>query len=265
MKKIILTAIFLVICLSTVSYAEEKNESKDQMDIPNSVMDISKDNTYPNPTDDLPRLQPSELAQELIESSEVKIENPDLILQLNESSITTSPVAIGYRATIYLGHWALRYDSNETATNWEYKKINTNFTDNRGAKTQSQMHYTQKKQEKVTGGLTAKVPYEEDVKKMMLQRAMEKTELPLSFETVIGTGTKKDQVYNVPVKKVGYLYGYAPAVNEKGKVTYGEVYLRLKGSKKEVIVKNVTQQGIGAWIPIQDHVSFGFVTSDQPK
>lgn len=100
---------------------------------------------------------------------------------------------------------------------------------------------------------------------MMLLKAAEKTGLPLAFETVIGAGTKKDQVYNIPPKRLGYLYGYAPAVNEKGKVTYGEVYLVLKGNKKKLIIKNVTSQGIGAWIPIQDHVTFGFVATDHPK
>lgn len=54
-------------------------------------------------------------------------------------------------------------------------------------------------------------------------------------------------------------------MNEKGKVTYGEVYLVLKGTKREILVKNVTSHGIGAWIPIQDYVSFGFSVSEQPK
>jgi hypothetical protein len=57
----------------------------------------------------------------------------------------------------------------------------------------------------------------------MLITAAHKTKLPLSFETMIGGGTKKDQVYNIPANRLGYLYAYAPAVNEKGKVTYGEV------------------------------------------
>lgn len=39
----------------------------------------------------------------------------------------------------------------------------------------------------------------------------------------------------------------------------------LKGSKKTLVVKNITSQGIGAWIPIQDHVSFGFIVSERPR
>ncbi|WP_241680188.1 YfkD famly protein [Metabacillus mangrovi] len=233
--------------------------------IPSSVLDISKENTYPNPDQNLPYLQPSELARELAESSSVPIENPDLIKQLNETTISDSPLAVGYRATIYLGHWALNYQSGETAANWEYQRINSNLSDNRGGTAPAQMHYRQNDQKKVKGGLTAEVPMIQDVKNMMLLKAMKKTNLPLSFETIVGAGTKKDQVYNVPVKKMGYLYAYAPAISEKGKVTYGEVYLELKGNKRKITVKNITSQGIGAWIPVQDHLSFGYMVSDRPR
>jgi len=152
----------------------------------------------------------------------------------------------------------------ETSTNWEYQKINTNFYDNRGGTSNFQIHYVQEAQKVIRGGLTAKVPSSNDIQKMMLIRASEKSKLPLAFETVVGGGTKKDRVYNIPPQRLGYLYAYAPAVNEKGKVTYGEVYLVLKGSKREIVVKNVTSQGIGAWIPIQDHASFQFSAISRP-
>ncbi|WP_078549896.1 YfkD famly protein [Litchfieldia alkalitelluris] len=243
----------------------EETEAAEKFEIPNSVMNITKENTYPNPTQDLPYLQPSDLAEELINTAEVKIENPDLIKILNESSISTTPLAIGYRATIYLGQWALNYESSETSINWEYQKVNTNYYDNRGGKAPYQIHYQQEAQKQVKGGLTAKIDSDDEVKKMMLITAANKTKLPLSFTTIIGAGTKKDQIYNIPSKRLGYLYGYAPAVNEKGKVTYGEVYLVLKGSKKSIVVKNVTHQGIGAWIPVQDHISFGFIATEKPR
>ncbi len=262
MRKILCFSFILFLLCSFTSSAFAASEN---IKIPNSVTDISQDNTYPNPTQDLPYLQPSELTQQLIDSSNVKIENPDLIKMLNETNIMPSPVAIGYRATIYLGKWALNYESTETAANWEYQKINTNYFDNRGGKSPVQIRYKQEAQKKVTGGLTANIPKAEDVKKMMLLKAVKKTNLPLSFETVVGVGTKKEHVYNIPPKKMGYLYAYAPAINEKGKVTYGEVYLVLKGRQKKIVVKNVTQQGIGAWIPVQDRVSFGFVITEQPK
>lgn len=249
----------------------EKQKAKEELpkskiiSIPNSVMNITKENTYPNPAQDMPTLQPSELTQDLIDSSKVKIENPDLIRMLNESTVNSTPFALGYKAVVYLGQWPLNYESQETAPNWEYQKVNTNFFDNRGGKAPYQIHYVQEAQKIVRGGLTAKVPSAEEVKKMMLVKAMENSHLPLAFETVIGIGTKKDQVYNIPAKRLGYLYGYAPAVNEKGKVTYGEVYLMLKGRKKTIVVKNVTSQGIGAWIPVQDHITFGFLASENPR
>lgn len=244
---------------------ETKQEEKSKSNIPNSVMNISKENTYPNPAQELPYLQPSELAEELLDSSKEEIENPELIRLLNETNINNAPLAFGYRATIYLGQWPLRYESLETNENWEFQKVNTNQVDNRGGKNQQKLHYVQENEKVVKGGLTTKVPHSGDVKKMMLMHAMENSKLPLSFETVIGKGTKKDQIYNIAPKKLGYLTAFAPAVNEKGKVTYGEVYLELKGNKKRIKIKNVTQQGIGAWIPVQDHLSFTFITTDQPK
>lgn len=266
MKKaltILVVGFFLIINFSVLPVLGAKKDGAVQ--IPDGVLNITKENTYPNPTQDLPKLQPSELTEELIASSKVKIENPDLIRMLNETNVNSTPFAFGYRAVIYLGQWPLNYESTETAPNWEYQKINTNYFDNRGGKANYQIHYVQEAQKVIKGGLTAKIPETEDVKKMMLLKAAEKTGLPLAFETVIGAGTKKNHVYNIPPKRLGYLYGYAPAVNEKGKVTYGEVYLMLKGNKKMIVVKNVTSQGIGAWIPIQDYVTFGFVASERPR
>ncbi|MGM7683727.1 YfkD family protein [Cytobacillus sp. Hm23] len=250
---------------NVISAEEKKKAAKNQYVMPDSVVNISKENTYPNPTEDLPYLEPSELAKKLIETSNVTIENPDLIRILNESSIGNAPHAIGYRATIFLGEWPLNYESQETTTNWEYQKINTNYFDNRGGEAPQKIFYTQDTQKVVKGGLTSNVPNEEDVKKMMLLKSMDKTKLQLSFQTIVGLGTKKEQVYNIPPKKVGYLYSHSPAVNEKGKVTYGEVYLVLRGNSKRIEVKNVTSQGIGAWIPVQDHVSFSFVTTNHPR
>ena len=266
----IFTVIFSLFLMITPAYAD-KNANKpipqtqQQVKVPNSVMNIAKENTYPNATQDQPFLQPSDFTKQLLKSSNVKIDNPDLIRIFNESNINRSPFSIGLRATIYLGEWPLNYESTETSPNWEYQKINTNYFDNRGGTKIYQFHYVQETQKVIKGGLTAKIPKSEDVKKMMLIKAMENTNLPLSFDTIIGGGTKKDQIYNIPPKRLGYLYAYAPAVNEKGKVTYGEVYLVLKGTKRIINVKNVTSQGIGAWIPVQDHVSFGFAATERPR
>jgi hypothetical protein len=267
MKKMasIMIGIVLMFSFATPGLGKGAKEVSAKYQIPPSVMNITKENTYPNSTQDLPMLQPSDLTQKLLDSSKVKIENPNLIRMLNETSVNSTPFAIGYRAIIYLGQWPLNYESTETAPNWEYQRINTNYYDNRGGNVPYQFHYVQEAQKMVRGGLTAKIQNAEEVKQMMLLKAMKKTNLPLAFETVVGGGTKKNQIYNIPPKRLGYLYGYAPAVNEKGKVTYGEVYLMLKGNKKMIVVKNVTSQGIGAWIPVQDHVSFGFVAPERPR
>jgi len=254
-----------IICLLFIQSIVFASPSTPKYKVPNSVMDISKENTYPNPTQDLPYLQPSKLAKQLINTAGVRIENPELIRLLNESSIAGTPLAIGYRATIYLGQWPLNYESAETTVNWEYQKVNTNFLDNRGGNAAQKLYYKQETQKHIRGGLTARIPNEDAVKKMMLLTAMKKTNLPLAFDTVIGMGTKKEREYNVPAKKIGYLYAHTPAVNEKGKVTYGEVYIVLKGNKKKIVVKNITTQGIGAWIPVQDRVSFSFATSEIPR
>ena len=269
MKRFIIILALMMFSLIQVDCSDamqiSAGETPKKIQIPPSVLNIAKENTYPNPTQDLPLLQPSELSQQLIASSDVKIENPELIHMLNESAISKAPFAFGYRATIYLGHWALNYQSAETSPNWEYQKINTNYYDNRGGKSPYSIHYVQEAQKIVRGGLTAKIPKADDVQKMMLLKASEKTNLPLAFETIVGGGTKKDQVYNVPAKRLGYLFSYASAVNEKGKVTYGEVYLNLKGNKRTLTIKNITSQGIGAWIPIQDHLSFSFTASQLPR
>lgn len=235
------------------------------INMPSSVLNISKDNTYPNVEQDLPRLQPSELAKELLTTSSVQIENPHLIRMFNETSISNAPLAVGYRAKIYLGQWPLNYQSTDTTINWEYKQVNRNVYDNRGVERLYQFRYKQEAQKTVEGGLTAHIKDTEDVKKMMLLKAMEKVKLPLAFKTTIGYGTGNERVYNISPKQLGYLYAYTPAVNEKGKVTFGEVYLVLKGNQKRLVIKNITSQGIGAAIPIQDHLSFKFISSPYPQ
>nr|WP_318036143.1 YfkD family protein [Halobacillus salinarum] len=167
-------------------------------------------------------------------------------------------LAIGYRAEIFLGRWPLAYESKETNINWEYQEINTNQLDNHGGNLTEKISYNQKEEKHIKGGLTAKISHGEQMKKLILLEAQKNTKLPLSFHTVIGRGTKQKNTYAVPVNKTALLHAYAPAVNEKGDVTFGDVYIKLKGSKKYLTVKNVTRQGIGAWIPIQDHISFSF-------
>lgn len=254
----ILIAFVFVLILPFTALGKEKEKEKNEGEIPSHVLNISKENTYPNSTENQEVVEPSDLTKELIDEVEIPIENPNLIKTLNETSLNPSPLAFGYRGMVYIGRWALNYKSEETNINWEYQKINVNELNNIGGDSGKEMHYVQKKKKEVKGALTNKISKPADIKKMMLLKAKEKTELPLSYSTVVGKGTKKANSYDVPAKKFGYLQAYAPAVNERGQVTFGEVYFKLKGTNKTIVIKNVTKQGIGAWIPIQDHVSFSF-------
>ncbi|NGP46037.1 hypothetical protein G4V62_14160 [Bacillaceae bacterium SIJ1] len=265
MKRIYLLLLAAMLTVPTLAEAKQSDDSRKPGDIPDAALNISKENTYPNSTNDQTYLTPSEEAKELIETAGMDIDNPDLIRLLNETEINMSPLSIGSRAVIFLGEWPLAYQSEETNTNWQYQLVNVNKYDNRGGKDVKKMSYVQEKEKQVSGGLTTNLPHQVTVEKMIQQKASQKTKLPLAFTTMIGKDTKKEQYYNIPVKKLGYLYGYAPAVNEKGHVTYGEVYLNIKGNTPSLEIKNVTQQGIGAWIPVQDYVSFTFMTSDTPR
>lgn len=242
----------------SMSFAKEKEQTTKPYEIPNHVLTISKENTFPNSTEDLEVVEPSKLTKSLLDGIDISIDNPDLIKLLNETTLKPSPISLGYRGMIYIGRWALNYESTETAINWEYQRININELNNIGGNKAETMNYNQQEKREIKGALTNKIANPNDIKKMMLLKTKGSTNLPLSFQTVIGQHTKKDNTYNIPAKKHGILQAYAPAVNEKGQVTFGEVYIELKGSKKALTVKNVTKQGIGAWIPIQDHVSFSF-------
>ena len=268
-KKIV---IFFCICListilfldSSIDAAEEKDnkdkkdEKEESFTLPKNVMSITKTNTFPNTPEDLEVIEPSQVTKELLEDVEVIIENPELIKLINESTIRPSPLAIGYRANVFLGRWPLHYTSESTSVNWDYQQINMNEINNMGGKDVQEVRYYQQKETTIKGALTNKIENPDIIKKMILHKAKEKTNLALSFSTVIGENTKLDNYYNVPSKKIGQLKAYAPAINEKGHVVFGEVYIQLKGSSKEIIIKNVTKQGTGAWIPIQDHVSLSF-------
>ncbi|QKY68243.1 YfkD famly protein [Lentibacillus sp. CBA3610] len=262
-KRIYISVLMVFVLLIPVSGLAEENEDteseeKDEYEVPSHVLNISKENTYPNSTEDQEVVEPSELTEELINDVEITIENPDLIKMLNETSINPSPISFGYRGMVFLGRWPLNYKSDETNINWEYQNINTNELNNIGGDSEKKMQYNQQEQKEIKGALTNKITNPDDVKKMMLLQAKDKLELPLAYTSVIGQNTEKDNTYSVPAKKYGELEAYAPAVNERGQVTFGEVYVQLKGNSKSIVVKNVTKQGIGAWIPVQDHVSFSF-------
>ncbi|MEI3606388.1 YfkD family protein [Pseudogracilibacillus sp. SE30717A] len=252
--------IFCTMLFLTEEYSAEKKSEKqtENFTLPKNVISLSKSNTFPNTTEDMEVIEPSNATKELLDAIDIQIENPELIKLLNESSIKPSPIAIGYRAKIYLGRWPLNYQSENTSVIWDYQLVNENNLSNVAGHEVQEMRYIQQEQSEVKGALTNKIENPSVIKKMMLMNANEKTNLPLSFSTVLGKNSKLDNYYNVPIDKNGSLKAYSPAINEKGKVTFGEVYIELKGHTKEIEIKNVTKQGIGAWIPIQDHISLSF-------
>lgn len=248
---------FLLVTHPLVIAAEEEKAEAEDFKVPSHVLDISKENTAQNDASNRESVEPSENTKELLEDSSVRIDNFELIQQLNETTINPSPIAIGYRGEIFLGRWPLAYESLETSVNWEYQPINKNEMNNNGDR-QEEMNYIQEEHKEIRGMLTNQIPHADTVREMMLNKTEDKTNLPLSYAVEIGRNTQMSNAYPVPSKRTGVLESFVPAVNEKGQVTYGEVYIELKGSKKELVVKNVTKQGVGAWIPVQNHVSYSF-------
>ncbi|MFZ3577986.1 YfkD family protein [Virgibacillus sp. DJP39] len=255
----VITLISLLVVLPASAYSKEnKPSSNDEYSLPSHVLTISKENNYNNSTEDQEIVEPSKETKNFIEDLDIPVENPDLIKMINESSVNPTPFSIGYRGMIYLGRWAINYKSTKTTVNWEYQKINTNEHNNFGGEGPQKMHYVQKEEKSITGALVNKIASPDDVKKMILLHASNETKLPLSYRTIIGKDTQKDNEYSVPMNKYAMLTAYVPAVIDKGQITFGDVYIQLKGNKKRIVVKNITKQGIGAWIPIQDHLAFSF-------
>ncbi|HLR22533.1 MAG TPA: YfkD family protein [Pseudogracilibacillus sp.] len=254
----ILLLMILLVNHSVDAADKDKKKEKDSFDLPKNVLPISKENTFPNVTENVEMMEPSEETKALLKTADINIENPELIAMLNETTINPSPIGIGYRASIYLGRMPLEYKSEDTSVIWDYNQVNENELNNIGGKDVQELQYYQNKEKEIKGALTNKISNTSIVKKMMLESSKQKTNLPLSFTTKIGRNTKLDNIYEVPEDKSGLLETYAPAINEKGKVIFGEVYVRLRGTSKEIEIKNVTKQGIGAWIPIQDHVALSF-------
>jgi hypothetical protein len=233
-----------------------------KVQIPSSVYNIEKENTATNVSIDDVSVEPNALAKKLIKTSNVKIENPSLVQLLNETQISKNPVAFWYRAKIFLGKWPLNYQSEETKMNWEYEKINTNVVDNRGGTSTAMLNYNQQTQKSVKGSISPDVSKNGDTENMILGKVVTQTGLPADLEAKVGGGTKKENRYQVPVRKIGLMNAYIPAVLDKGKVTYGEVYLVLKGGNRSIEVKNITTQRVSAWFPIQDYVSLKLQTSN---
>src|SRR5690625_1746534 len=190
----------LFIAKEATVFAEEQ-EKEEQFTLPKNVLSISKANTFPNITQDFEVIEPSEMTNELLEDVTISIDNPELIKLLNESTINPTPIAFGYRAAVYLGRWPLHYESENTSVIWDYQQINENEINNIGGEEVQEIRYIQQEEKETKGALTNKIENPEIIQKMIIQKAKQKTALPLSFSTVVGINTKLDNFYNVPVNK----------------------------------------------------------------
>ncbi|SDJ11744.1 YfkD family protein [Natribacillus halophilus] len=262
MKGFAIIATIMLLSISSVLtgdiQAAETEEDSDSFTKPDHVYNITRENTYSHTDRELPELEPSELTKDLQETADVNIDNPELVSLLNESTIKDSKIPFGVNASIYLGTWALNYDSGHTEVNWEYENINANEQDNRGGDSVVSLQYKQGQNKEVAGELNSDVPQIDGVKNLMRMKATDKTSLPLSFNATIGQGTEVGPNYQVEGKKLGVLHGYVPAVHEEGTVTYGEVYVKVKGTKRSLEVKNIEKQAVDGWIPVKDHVALKY-------
>src|SRR5699024_420326 len=251
----------MMICFFVISMSQPvlaKDEAKEAYEIPDHVISIAKENKFQNQSQDTEEIQSSKQTKEILETTDVTITNPELIKLLNETTIKPSPIGIGYRGMIFLGRFALNYESEQTTVNWEYQEINQNELNNHGGDSDQLISYHQEERKEIIGALTNKITDPDDVRQMMLLAAKDKTKLPLTYQTVIGEKTTLKNNYKVAPDAYGILQAHAPAVHEQGKISFGEVYIELKGTKKSIVVKNVVKQGIGAWIPIKDYVTFSY-------
>lgn len=236
---------------------ENKNEEQ-SLTLPKNVLSIMKANTFPNASEEMTIVEPSSFTKELLEGVNEPIENPEIIKILNESSVKTTPFSLGYDADIYLGRWPLYYKSESSSIIWDYEHVNTNELNNKNSDEGQEIKYIQEKEREVKGALMNKIENPDMIKKLILQKTKSKADFSVAFSTKVGANTKLNEIYNVGAKKNGTLDAYIPAVNEKGQVIYGDIYVRSKGSKVTLDVKNVTKHGIGAWIPIQDHIALTY-------
>lgn len=258
--RIIFTIVVISLLASVIPQpisADKKstNTKKAGLTLPNNVLSITKSNTFPNASEDMTVVEPSEFTKKLLDNINETIENPEIIKLLNETSVKTTPFTLGYEAEIYLGRWPLYYKSESSSVIWDYEHINTNELNNRNGNESQEIKYVQQKERTVKGALMNKIDEPEMIKKLILHKTTSKADFSVSFSTKVGANTKLNDVYNIAAKKMGVLDAYVPAINEKGQVVYGDVYLKSKGSDVELQIKNVTKHGVGAWIPIQDHIA----------
>lgn len=245
---IILACMFLTVPFTSVTQAKSDEE----------LVNIAEENTFQHAELEQNEIKTSKHVKELLQESEIKIENSKLIQLLNESSWRTSPFAFGYNASISLGRWPLHYTSEDSSIYPQFQTVNINEKENNDSGKAVNIYYHQLEKKRVNGALTEKVDHADQIKEMILQKAAQQHDFPLAFQATIGKDTKLSETYPVPPSQKGILKAHIPAIKESGYLTMGEITLKMKGSETELVVKNVTEQEVGAFIPIRNQLSFTF-------
>lgn len=217
--------------------------------VPSHVQSIEAENNADQVTRELPEIEAEELTEEWLEKLEVNITNPHLIEQLNRTEVNDSLFAFGYSSEVYLGRWPLFYQSKETAVNWAYQKVNENYI------TAGKLAYFQNEDKKISGGLQSKIANSDQVQDMILLDTKERIHWPIDFQSAFGANTEKE-VTLANRSRAEQLEAYAPAVKETGTITFGEIYLKMTGRKQELVIKNLVEDEVIAWLPIQNHLAF---------
>src|SRR5699024_337593 len=185
------------------------------------------------------RVQANEQTKEMIQ--DLKIENNRLIQLLNEAHFKANMFSFGIDVDIYVGRWPIHYDFDLVEVKNDYHFIGDVET-KEGKKV-----YRQEENEVVQGALTHHLEESEEVKCLMIDTIHREKEMAATFKLTI----KKGQIFEEK-----YLQDevYVPALHVDGKVHYADVYLKWRGKRAKVILKNKTSEQIGAWLPIRHHV-----------
>src|SRR5699024_10446522 len=93
----------MMFSISLTIVAEAKEE--ETFDTPDHVLTVAKENTNPKSGEDQEVVEPRQLTKRLIDDVDTSIETPEFITVLSETSLSPSPIGIGYRGMVYLGRW----------------------------------------------------------------------------------------------------------------------------------------------------------------
>lgn len=242
-------ALMFFFCLSTEVVAEVDFSTMIPEQIPSHVQSIEKENTARQTNRDLVTVEAEEHTKKWLDDVNLSITNPHLIEQLNKTEVNQSIFAFGYSSEVYLGRWPLSYQSVESSVNWAYQKINDNFV------APGKPTYVQGEDRLISGGIQNKVSHSEQVQNMILANAKERIHWPIDYEANFGANTKK--VLSLGNESgADQLQAYAAAVKEIGKITYGEVYLTMTGKKQKLKIKNIVEEELTTWLPVQNHLAF---------